>query len=318
MSIYTQLTQEQRYQIYALLKMEHTDTEIAEAIGVHPSTIGREIKRNHGQRGYRPKQAHYKAMSRRRKDRERISPDVWVLVEYLVRRDWSPEQISCRLKVEGGIRVSHEWIYQYIWADKRTGGDLYRHLRCQKKRRKRYGSYDRRGKLPNRVSIDERPAVINERKRLGDWEVDTLIGRGRQHALVTLTERKSRLALIGKVEQRTAQAVLEIIVTLLRQRKVDSLTSDNGKVFAQHERIAEQLGLAYYFAPCGNAAWERGSNENMNGLLRQYFPKTRDFTTIRDDEIELVMHRINSRPRKCLDFRTPFEVYTEPFVALKT
>jgi IS30 family transposase len=174
------------------------------------------------------------------------------------------------------------------------------------------------------VSIDERPAVINERKRLGEakaypvgWEVDTLIGRGRQHALVTLTERKSRLALIGKVEQRTAQAVLEIIVTLLRQRKVDSLTSDNGKEFAQHERIAEQLGLAYYFAH-PNAAWERGSNENMNGLLRQYFPKTRDFTTIQDDEIELVMHRINSRPRKCLDFRTPFEVYTEPFVALKT
>lgn len=194
MRTYKQLTQEQRYQIYALLKMGHSRTEVAEVIGVYKATVGQELGRNHGQRGYRPKQAHWLATSRRRRAKRRIQVETWALIESLIRRDWSPEQVSGWLKKNKDIQVSHEWIYQHILADKRNGGELYRHLRCQKKRRKRYGSYDQRGILPNLVSIDERPSVVEERQRLGDWEVDTLVGKGRNHAIVNLTERKSRLA----------------------------------------------------------------------------------------------------------------------------
>jgi IS30 family transposase len=310
MRTYTQLTQEQRYQIYALLKMGHNRTEIASVVGVHKSTVSREWKRNHGQRGYRPKQAHALAVSRRRKAKLRILPEIWALIEGLIRRDWSPEQVSGRLESEHNIRVSHEWIYQHILADKRVGGDLYRHLRCQKRRRKRYGSYDRRGILPNRVSIDERPEVVDSRERLGDWEVDTIIGKGRQPALVTLTERKSRLTLLRKVERKTAEAVAAAVVTLLMpwKAKTHTLTSDNGKEFALHQIIAKLIEADYFFAH-PYAAWERGANENMNGLLRQYFPKKRDLETVSDDEIEFVMCNLNNRPRKTLAYNTPFEVF---------
>jgi len=310
MRTYTQLTQGQRYQIYALLKMGHRRTEIAGVIGVHKATVSRELKRNHGRRGYRPKQAHALAVRRRRKAKPRILPETWVLIEGLIRQEWSPEQVSGRLESKYNLRVSHEWIYQHILADKRAGGDLYRHLRCQKKRRKRYGSYDRRGSLPNRVSIDERPEIVDRRERLGDWEVDTLIGKGRQPALVTLTERKSRLTLLGKVERKTAEAVAAAVVTSLMPWKAQTqtLTSDNGKEFALHQIIAMLLEADYFFAH-PYAAWERGANENMNGLLRQYFPKKCDLETVSESEIEFVMSRLNNRPRKTLAYNTPFEVF---------
>ena len=185
---YTQLTQEQRYQIQALLKMEHSQTEIADTLGVHRSTISREMQRNRGKRGYRPKQAHQFALERRKKARKRITADIWALVEEKLRQDWSPEQIAGRFKE--GIAISHEYIYQYVYADKRVGGDLWKHLRCQKKRRKRVGDYDRRGKIPNRKSIEERPEVVEQRARLGDWEVDLMVGKDHRGVLVTLTERK--------------------------------------------------------------------------------------------------------------------------------
>lgn len=317
MSTYCQLTQEQRYQIYALRKTGHSRIEIAAVIGVHKSTVGRELKRNRGQRGYRPQQAHNLAMERRPKGVPRIMAETWRRVEKLLRQDWSPEQISGRLKKEQKVCISHEWIYQYVLQDKQTGGDLYRHLRCQKKRRKRYGKYDRRGKLPNCRSIEERPAVANGRKRLGDWEVDTLIGKGHKLAMVTLTERKSRFTLLGKVAQRTAQAVQDQIHQLLLPviDKVHTLTSDHGKEFACHEQIAEMLNLTFYFAH-PYAAWERGTNENTNGLLRQYFPKQHDFQTVSLEEIEQAMSRLNFRPRKTLRFKTPFEVFFHSSVAL--
>jgi len=163
---YTQLTQEQRYQIYALLKMGHNRTEIAAVIEMHKATISRELGRNSGLRGYRPKQAHHKALSRRNHSRTRIMPEIWEMIEAKLRLEWSPEQVSGWLQRSHAIQVSHEWIYQHILVDKRAGGELYRHLRCQKKRRKRYGSYDRRGKLPNRVSIEERPDIVEQRNRL--------------------------------------------------------------------------------------------------------------------------------------------------------
>src|SRR6266511_971296 len=250
MRTYHQLTQEQRYQIYALKKTGHSGTEIAEVIGVHESTVSRELRRNRGGRGYRPQQAHKLARERRRKAVFQISTKTWVVVEKLLRQEWSPEQISGRLKKEQKICISHEWIYQHVLADKRAGGDLYKHLRCQKQRRKRYGTYNRRGKLLNCRSIEERPAIVAHRKRLGDWEVDTVFGKDHKQALVTLTERKSRFTLLGKISQRSAWAVQDQICQLLLpvRDKVHTLTSDHGKEFAYHEQIAQLLQLKYYFA----------------------------------------------------------------------
>ena len=314
---YHQLTQEQRYQIYALKKTGHSNTEIAEVIGVHKSSVSRELRRNRGRRGYRPQQAHKLAIKRRRKAVPRISAKTWTIVEKLLRQEWSPEQISGRLNKEQKIGISHEWIYQHVLTDKRTGGDLYKHLRCQKQRRKRYGTYNRRGKLLNCHSIEERPALVNQRKRLGDWEVDTVFGKDHKQALVTLTERKSRFTLLGKVSQRSAQAVQDQICQLLLpvKNKVHTLTSDHGKEFAYHEQIAQRLQLKYYFAH-PYAAWERGTNENTNGLLRQYFPKKHDLQQVSHKEINRTTSRLNFRPRKSLRFKTPFEVFYQTAVAL--
>jgi len=317
MKSYHQLTQEQRYQIYALRKTKHSLSEIATVIGVHKSSVSRELKRNRGQRGYRPQRAHELALERRTTGLSRIPAEIWAEVERLLRQDWSPEQISGRLKKEQKVCLSHEWIYQYVLKDKQAGGDVYRHLRCQKKRRKRYGTYDRRGKLPNCRSIEERPAIVNTRKRLGDWEVDTIIGRRQKQAMLTLTERKSRFTLLGKVPRRTSQAVRRQVCKLLLPviDKAHTLTSDHGKEFAGHEQIAQLLKLNFYFAH-PYAAWERGTNENTNGLLRQYFPKKSDFQSFSMKEVEQAMSRLNFRPRKSLRFKTPFEVFYKTSVAL--
>ena len=308
--MYTQLTREQRYQIKALLKTGHSQTQIADVLGVHKSTISRELDRNRGQRGYRPNQAHRMAMERRGKAQKRIQASTWALVEKLIKRDWSPEQISERLKQDHQLRISHEWIYQHILADKRAGGDLHRHLRCQKARRKRYGSYDRRGKLPERPSIEDRPEIVDLRQRLGDWEVDTVLGKGRRYLLVTLTDRKSRLTRMYKVVRKTAQEVADAVIAMLRpcMDRVLTITSDNGKEFAQFHRIGEALKATMYFAH-PYASWERGTNENTNGLIRQYFPKDMDLSAITQEEIEWVEQRLNNRPRKCLGFSTPNEVF---------
>jgi IS30 family transposase len=316
---YTQLTQGQRYQIYALLKIGHNQTEIAEVIGSHKSTISRELHRNCGHRGYRPRQAHFKALNRHKYRRVRIIQETWKTIEAKLRLDWSPEQISGWLGRTQAIRVSHEWIYQHILADKWMGGTLFRHLRCQKKRRKRYGGYDRRGQLPNRVSIEKRPAIVEQRQRIGDWEADTIVGKRHHQAIVTLIERKSRFALLRKVEQRTAELVGSAILDLLQpvSDRLHTLTVDNGKEFAEHEKIARELKADFFFAH-PYTAWERGSNENLNGLIRQYIPKKRDFAFVDQSEVELVMDRLNNRPRKCLDFMSPFEIFFNQAVALQS
>ena len=320
MGLYTQLTQEQRYQIHALMKARHSQTEIALIVEVHKSTVSRELGRNQGLRGYRPKQAHQFALQRRQaKCQPRICPEHWELIERLLREDWSPEQISLWLAKTWHLAISHEWIYQYILRDKAKGGELHRHLRCQKARKKRYGSYDRRGQIRNRVSIEARPAIVERRSRLGDWELDTIIGKGHRQALVSLTERKSRLALFAKIPNKGAESVTQSILKLLLplSSKVHTLTSDNGKEFARHEVIAEALQADYYFAH-PYASWERGLNENTNGLIRQYFPKGHDFTLITEEEICQAMDKLNNRPRKCLGMKTPNQVFfgINPRVAL--
>ncbi len=232
------------------------------------------------------------------------------MIEALIGEDWSPEQISGWLKVEMNVFVSHEWIYQHILLDKRSGGQLYRHLRCRKKKKKRYGSNDRRGEIKNKVSIDERPAIVEVRERIGDWEADTIIGKGHKQALVSLTERKSRFSLIYKVERKTSDQVTEAISKLLLPIKhcVFTMTSDNGKEFSDHETLAKKLEAKFYFAH-PYSSFERGLNENTNGLIRQYFPKDRDFTTITDEEIIRTIKKLNNRPRKCLGFKTPNQVF---------
>jgi IS30 family transposase len=321
MKHYSQLTREQRYQIHALKTLGHSQTNIASLLRVHKATISRELKRNCGQRGYRPKQAHELAQQRYRdKATKRIESNTWALIENKLRLDWSPDQVSGWLRLTGHLTVSHEWIYQHILADKKTGGDLYKHLRCQKQRKKRYGAKDRRGQLPDRQSIEDRPAVVEQRSRRGDWELDTIIGKGHKQAIVSLTDRKARLALFAKVGQKTADQVAATIIRLLKPHadKVHTLTSDNGKEFARHKDIAKALDADFYFAH-PYASWERGTNENMNGLIRQYFPKHCDFRSVTDDDIQIAIKRLNNRPRKCLGYRTPNEVFfSKSFVALAT
>ena len=219
------------------------------------------------------------------------------------------------------MSISHEWIYQYIYQDKLYGGTLHQHLRCKKKRRKRYGSYDRRGQIINRVSIDERPAIVDKRKRIGDWELDTVIGKAHKQAIVTITERKTRLSLIRKVKFKTAENVADAIIELLGPMKkwVKTLTADNGKEFAFHERIAKALNAKFYFAH-PYSSWERGLNENTNGLIRQYLPKKTDFKKVTQKQIDNVMEKLNNRPRKCLGFKTPNQVFfgINPTVALQS
>jgi IS30 family transposase len=279
---YTQLTQEERYQIYILKKAEYNQAEIAKLLERDKSTISRELRRNRGQNGSRPQQAHDLALIRRYdKVQPRIGSQVWQQVETLIREEWSPEQIVGRVAMEQGVSISHEWIYQYIYADQRSGGDLYRFLRCQKVRRKRYGSYDRRGRIPNQVSIDDRPAIVDSKRRFGDWEGDTVIGKGHRGALVTLVERKSLYTVIGAFLRKTAKAVRNAVTQGLTPYKdrVHTITYDNGLEFADHEGMASDLETCIYFAH-PYASWERGLNENTNGLIRQYFPKHRDLTTV--------------------------------------
>jgi len=215
---YQQLTQDQRYQIHAFLKAGFSQPAIARELSVDKSTISRELRRNRGQRGYRPKQAQLLSDSRRKakENATRISAATWQQVEADLRKDWSPEQVSGALKAAGQLAPSHERIYLYIYADKQQGGELFKHLRCQKKRRKRYGKYDRRGQLPNRKSIDQRPAIVADKARLGDWEADTIIGKNHLQAIVSILERKSKLTRLAKVERNTEEAVKEAMVKMLK------------------------------------------------------------------------------------------------------
>lgn len=311
---YTHLTQDERYQIAILIKADHDQSAIAKLMNRNKSTISRELRRNRGLRGYRPKQAHQLSLERMQTctNSPRVAQATWTVVDAKLGQAWSPEQISGYLKVNGQPGVSHESIYRRIYADKRAGGTLHQTLRCQKARKKRYGGRERRGTIPNQVSIDLRPSIVAERARFGDWEADLVIGAGQKQALVTMNERTSRYSLIAHVPFKTAQAVSSAMVSLLKPfaHCVHTLTTDNGKEFAQHERVASALDADFFFAH-PYASWERGANENMNGLIRQFFPKKMAFDGIKQEDIAFAVNRLNHRPRKCLGFRTPHVVFME-------
>ncbi|KMQ51302.1 integrase [Chitinispirillum alkaliphilum] len=314
MNLYRHLALEERYMIYTLRKQGYSIQKISRCLKRSVSTVSREICRNQGHRGYRHKQAQRKAQHRLRNSHKAttISQDTIALVKSYIKLDWSPEQVSNYLKLEFGVSISTERIYQIIWDDKQNNGDLYCHLRqFRRKRRKRYGSgYNYRGTLKNRISIDDRPEIVDTKERIGDWEIDTIIGKQHKGAVVSIVERKSKFTLLAKVEKRDASLVGTGTVNLLKPYEdyVFTITGDNGKEMACHEDISKSLGTTFYFAH-PYSSWERGLNENTNGLVRQYIPKGSDLSNITELEMNFVMNRLNTRPRKCLGYRTPKDVF---------
>ena len=312
---YHHLTYDQRCQIYALLKRKITQIQIAQDLKISQSTISKELSRNKGRRGYRYKQAHQKSVIRNRTSRFRpkMNARLSLLVENLLcNRQWSPEQISGHLK-QKNIFISHESIYRYVWRDKKDGGMLYKHLRNRgKKYHKRANKLAGRGMIPNRVGIEKRPLVVERKERVGDFELDTIVGAKHRGAIVSVVERKTKLTRLDIVSRATAKNVSCAITKLLQpiNKYVHTLTSDNGKEFAQHKAISDALKADFYF---GNPyhSWERGLNENTNRLIRQYFPKSTDFATITKEQVKFVEYLLNTRPRKLLNFKTPIEVFCQ-------
>lgn len=310
---YSQLTEGERYQIYGLLKEGLTQKAIAKNLERHPSTISRELKRNKGLKGYRHKQANQLAVERRQaaKKRIKLTAEVQGWIRCLIEQDLSPEQVADYLNEYRGVQLHHETIYQLIYGDKANGGNLHTHLRiANKPYRKRYGKHDRRGQIVNRVSIDERPKVVDKKSRVGDWEGDTMIGKYHKGALLTLVERKTLYTIIVPLQGKSADKLKEAVIAVLGpiKERVHTLTYDNGKEFAEHEKMALALEAQVYFAH-PYASWERGINENTNGLIRQYFPKGTDLRTVTPQQAQEVMDKLNNRPRKTRGGKTPNELF---------
>jgi IS30 family transposase len=309
---HSQLTLAKRYEISAYLQAGISKSRIALFIDIHRSTVYREVKRNIVNGRYDPEEAHRKDRERKsnRKPRK-ISDQAWSLVETLLRLDYSPEQISGFLNRTGVYSISHEWIYQYVLADKESGGELWQHLRwSQKKRRKRYGKQDRRGIITDRVSIDQRPDIVDRKSRIGDWEIDTVTGKKHKGVLIVAVERKTKHTVMEWTARKKADLVSNTVIKMLKpyHNRVKTITVDNGKEFSFHKQIAEALEAKVYFAH-PYSAWERGLNENTIGLIRQYFPKNMSFESIDPKQIEFVQNRLNIRPRKTLNYRSPNELF---------
>ncbi len=308
---YQQLTEGRRYQISALLEQGISVPEIANTVKCHRSTIYRELKRCGKNKHYLPDRAHQLAVVKRRQARKYRIPQSRIdFVELLLTIDWSPEQIS-NVLTRAGAKVSHEWIYRFVARNKRQGGKLFRHLRQGHKRYRR-GKKEKAPAIKNAVSIDERPEVVESRERFGDWEIDTVLGKHGTGAVITILERKTRFYLTKKVPSKSAKDVTKATIDMLMPYKefVHTITADNGREFAGHEEIAEALEVEVYFAH-PYSSWERGANENANGLLRQYVKKGTDLRTVSDDDIERAQRRINYRPKKCLGFKQPAVIFKE-------
>jgi transposase, IS30 family len=321
MRTYKQLTYEQRCQIEALKKSGISQQAIGAVIKVSQSSVSRELSRNVGARGYRHKQAQLKAVERRLSTVKphKMSAKLIDEIEDKLFLKWSPEQISGWLLVNEATCISHESIYRYVWADKAASGDLYKNLRRHARKYKTRGSNGktRSGQIKNRVSIDDRPDSVNEKIAVGDWEIDTVIGKNHSGALVTIVERVTLFTVSMRVKSKRAKEVTAATIALLTPFKhlVRTITSDNGKEFAYHEQIAASLECDFYFAHPYHS-WERGLNENTNGLLRQYFPKSTDFKTVNARAVRLSVNELNDRPRKTLAFKTPTVLMREEMAAL--
>ena len=312
---YRQITSEQRYMLAALRMQGLRAAEIARHLGCHRSTVGRELKRNRT-----PWDGHYRAAkaqeftngrrSRSGRNQHFTTSELKKVDELLALR-WSPEQISGRLAREGGLAISHETIYRHVWRDKKAGGNLHRHLRCaQKQRRKGYGHYDSRGRLAGKRHISQRPTIVDSRREFGHWEIDTVMGTGSKHCILSLVERKTGLLLIGKLASRTCEAMNERAIQIIGANAgpFTTITADNGTEFHKYAAIEERTQTTFYFATPYHS-WQRGTNENTNGLIRQYLPRGTSMTQLNQRQCNEIARRINTRPRKRLAYQTPLECF---------
>ena len=312
---YHQLTSGERYMLSALRRQGLHQAAIARQLGRHRSTIGRELQRN-GSRwdgSYRPSVAIERTSGRRSRSRrnQRFTRTDLRRVDALLRQQWSPEQVSGYLRRHRLLSISHETIYRHVWRDRRHGGTLYQQLRgARKQRRKRYGAYDSRGRLAGKRPITDRPPIVERRGRLGDWEIDTVMGTGSPHCLVTLVERKTGYLLLGKLEARTQAHLSCQTIRLARAYAARShtVTADNGTEFHDYASIERALGVRFYFAT-PHHAWERGTSENTNGLVRQYVPKGTSMADLTQPDCAAIAAALNTRPRKRLDYKTPQECF---------
>ena len=319
MQKYKQLTHRERYQIYALLKEGLNCSEIARNIGYHKSTITREIRRNsQSKTTYHPDNASIEAFVRHKNKNKfiKITNLVKKYIHKYIKNDWTPEQVSSQLKKDNIVNISHESIYQYIYQNKKTGGRLYLYLPHKtKKYNKRSGIYNSRGEIANRVSIHKRPSIVDKKLRVGDWEIDLIIGKYHKGSIVTIVDRKSKFTLMRKLPSKEAIGVTNAIIELLYpiRRLTHTITSDSGKEFSLHEEIASSLNTDFYFCD-PYSSWQRGLNENTNGLIRRYIPKKTDFNTVSDKEIMMIQNKLNNRPRKTLGYRTPSEIFYKEII----
>ncbi len=306
------LTYAERCQIHALRKSGLSGPAIARQLGRDRTTVWREVRRNSGRRGYRHKQARRKSDRRRSAASSvarKMTPELWRMAEERLAEGWSPEQVSGRLRKEGEPMAGRQWIYERIHADRKAGGGLWRHLRRRgRKPNRKGGAHAGRGHIPGRVDISERPDVVEAKERVGDREADTIVGKGHSGALVSLVDRASKYTLLERVERKTADAVGSAMTGMLGPLPVHTVTADNGKEFAGHARVAEALGAGFFFARPYHS-WERGLNEHVNGLVREWFPKGTDFRKVTDAEVQAVQDRLNARPRKALGYLTPSEAF---------
>ena len=315
--MHAQITLEERYAMWALKKQRLSIRAIARELGRAPSTVSRELSRNRRPSGrYDPGVAHSYTVARRRRSRRNthFSADEWVLVEHLVSLDWSPEQVSGWLRLHGIMSISHETIYLRVFRDKAKGGELWTHLRqASKKRRKRYRSYDSRGKHEGKRPTSEHPPEGETREIAGHWEIDSIMGddHGR-HSALTVVERKTGYLQMGKLHRHcAAEAVTKTVELIERQPgRYLTITADNGTEFHSYKQIEDATGVEFYFAT-PHHSWERGTNENTNGLIRQYLPKRTSMARIDQADLDAIAHKLNTRPRKRLGFRTPEECYVQ-------
>ena len=312
---YRQITSGERYAIAALRKQKLSLRAIATELGRCPSTVSREVRRNLSTQGrYSPPKADSYAVARRRRSRRNshFGSDAWGIVEHLIGLDWSPEQVSGWLRLHLVLSISHETIYLRVWHDKQLGGDLWRHLRqATKRRRKRYRSHDSRGRLAGKRHISERPAEVESRRVCGHWEIDSIMGseHGR-HSALTVVERKTGYLQMGKlVRHCAADAAARTIELIERQPgRFKTITADNGTEFHSYLLVEQATGVPFYFAT-PHHSWERGTNENTNGLIRQYLPKRTSMAKTTQADLDAIAARLNARPRKRLGYRTPEECH---------
>ena len=252
---------------------------------------------------------------KKKKKRFSLTKTVEKYIRAKLKQDWSPEQISGRMKLDTGIYVVHETIYRYIYANKANGGKLYKSLRHKnKKYHKRSNQYQARGTIIGRIMIDKRPKEVEKKSRIGDWEIDTVVGKNHKGFLVTVVDRKSKFTMIKSVPSKHAEVVTKALIEMITPVKniTHTITSDNGKEFAYHKQVSDALNTNFYFANPYHS-WERGLNEHTNGLIRQYLPKKSTFTDVSKDQIIMIQNRLNHRPRKILNYKTPYEVFMKEF-----